>query len=159
GREGGEFGAGGGAERLAEWRGGGAGAGGRADQREAGEIDAHGPRGRPLADDKIELEVLHCRIEDFLDRWSEPVNLVDEEHVAVLEIGEEGGEVSGLGDDRARGRAEMHAKLTGHDLRERGLPESGWASEQHMVERLAPRARSLDEHLEIGADLGLADEL
>ena len=44
----------------------------------------HRARRRPLADDEVELEVLHRRIEDFLDRRIEPVDLVDEQHVARL---------------------------------------------------------------------------
>ena len=87
------------------------------------------------------------------------MDLVDEQHVAVFEIGEQRGEIAGLGDHRAGGRAEIHAELARHDLRERGLAETGRPCEQHMVERLAPRPRRLDEHFEIGADLGLADEL
>ena len=56
----------------------------RADQRERREIDLHRARRRPLADDEVELEVLHRRIEDFLDRRIEPVDFVDEQHVARL---------------------------------------------------------------------------
>ena len=78
------------------------------------------------------------RIEDFLDRRVEPVDLVDEQHVAVFEIGEQRGEVAGLGDHRAGGRAEIHAELARHDLRERRLAEARGPREQHMVERLAP---------------------
>ena len=154
-----EFEPDGNAEALPERRRQQAGARGGADQREAGKIDAHRARRRPLADDQVELVVLERRIEDFLDRRVEPVDLVDEQHVAVFEIGEQRGEVAGLGDHRAGGRAEIHAELARHDLRERRLAETGRSCEQHMVERLAPRPRRLDEHLEIGADLGLADEL
>ena len=56
----------------------------------------------PGADDEIELEILHGRIENFLDRRVEAMDLVDEQHVARLEIGQLRGEVAGLGDDRAR---------------------------------------------------------
>jgi len=87
------------------------------------------------------------------------VNLVDEQHVAVFEIGEERGEVSGLGDDWARGRPEIHAKLARDDLRECGLAESRRAGKEHVIERLAPRPGRLDEHLEVRANLSLADEL
>ena len=116
-------------------------------------------RRRSLADDEVELEVLHRRIEDLLDRRVQPVDLVDEQHVAILEIGEERGEVARPGDHRARGRAEIDAELARDDLGERRLAEAGGPGEQHMVERLAPRARRLDEDFEVGADLGLADEL
>ena len=124
-----------------------------------GKVDPHRARRRPLADDEVELEILHRRIEDFLDRRIEPVDLVDEQDIAVFEIGEKRCEVAGLGDDRAGGRAEIDAELARHDLGERGLAEAGRPGEQHMVERLAPAARRLDEHFEVRADLGLADEL
>ena len=81
------------------------------------------------------------------------MDLVDEQHVALLEIGEQRGEIAGLGDDRAGRRAEIDAELARHDLRQRGLAEPGRADEQHVVERLVARARRLDEHLEIGARL------
>ena len=135
------------------------GARGRADQRELGQIDLDRARRRPLADDQVELEILHRRIEDFLDRRIEPVDLVDEQHVALFEIGEQRREIAGLGDHRAGGGAEIHAELARHDLRERGLAETGRTDEQHVVERLAPRARRLDEDREIRARLLLADEL
>ena len=136
-----------------------AGAGGGADQRELGEIDLDRARRRPLADDEIELEVLHGGIENFLHRRIEPVNFVDEEHVAIFEIGEQRREVAGLGDDRSRGRAEIHPELARHDLRKRGLAETRRPDEQHVIERLAPGARRLDEHRQVGAGLLLADEL
>ena len=79
-------------------------------------------------------------------------------HVALFEIGEQRREIAGLGDHRARGGAEIDAELARHDLRQRGLAEPGRTDEQHVVERLAARARGLDEHAEIGARLLLADE-
>ena len=72
------------AEAVAQRIGEEAGARGGADQRELREIDLHRARRRPLADDEVELEILHRRIEDFLDRRIEPVDLVDEQHVARL---------------------------------------------------------------------------
>ena len=87
------------------------------------------------------------------------MDLVDEEDVAVLEIGEERSEVAGLDDDRAGGGAEIHAELARDDLRERRLAEARRADEEHMIERLAPRLRRLDEDLQVGADLRLADEV
>ncbi len=89
------------AEPLAERRGEESGAGGGADQREAREIDAYRARRRSLADDQVELKIFQRRIKDFLHRRIEPVDLVDEQHVAVFEIGEQRGEVAGLGDHRA----------------------------------------------------------
>ena len=55
----------------------------RADQRERLQRHLDRSRAGPLADDDVELEVLHRRIEDFLDRRRHAVNLVDEEHFAL----------------------------------------------------------------------------
>ena len=63
----------------------------------------HRARRRPLADDQIELKILHRRIKHFLDRRIEPVNLVDEQDVALFQIGEQRREIAGFGDDRPRG--------------------------------------------------------
>ena len=122
------------------------------------QIDLHRARRRALADDEVELEILHGRIEDFLDRRIEPVDFVDEQHVARLEIGEQRGEVAGLGDHRAGGGAEIDAQFARDDLRQRGLAEARGADEQHMVERFLARPRGLDEHAQVRARLFLADE-
>ena len=146
------------AETIAQRIGQKSGAGGRADQREFGQVDLHRARRRPRADDEIELEVLHRRIEDLLDRRIEPVDFVDEEHVALFEIGEERREVAGLGDDRTRRGAEIHAELARDDLRQRSLAEPGRPDEQDMIECLVACARRLDEHREVFPRLLLADE-
>ena len=138
--------------QQAEPRGGG-------DQREAGEVDLDRARRRSLADDQVELEILHRRIEDFLHRRVQPVDLVDEQHVAVFEIGQQRREIAGLGDDRAGGRAEIDAEFARHDLRQRRLAEARRPDEQHMVERLAAALGGLDEHFEIGPHRRLADEI
>ena len=128
----------------------------RRHQREARQVDLHRTRRRPLADDQVELEVLHRRIEDFLDRRTEPVDLVDEEDVVLFEIGQQRREIARLGDDRAGGGAEIDAELLRHDLRQRRLAEARRPDEQHMVERLAAALRRLDEDLQIGARRRLA---
>ena len=87
------------------------------------------------------------------------MDLVDEEDVAVLEVGEQRGEIARLGDHGTGGGAEADAQLARHDLRQRGLAEARRAREQHVVERVAARLGRLDEHLEVGARLLLADEL
>ena len=55
-------------------------AGGRTHESEHGQIEADRLRGRSLAKDDVELEVLHRRIEDFFDRARQAMDLVDEEH-------------------------------------------------------------------------------
>ena len=130
-----------------------------ADQRERREVDAHAARRRPLADDQVELEILHRRIEHLLDRGLQAVDLVDEQHVARLQIGQDRGEVAGALDHRAGGGAEADAEFARHDLRQRGLAEAGRPVQQHMVQRLAAPAGGLDEDGEVLAAGLLADEL
>src|SRR5882672_10138767 len=147
------------AETVAQRVGEEAGPGGGPDEGELRQIDLDGPRCRSLPDDEIKLEILHGGIENFLDRRIEPVDLVDEQHVALFEVGEQRREVASFGDHRTRRGAEIDAEFARHDLRERGLAEAGRAHQQYVIERLAPRARRLDEDAEVLARLLLADEL
>ncbi len=52
------------------------------------------------------------------------MDLVDEEHVARLEIGEKRREVARAHQHRARRRAESHAQFARHDLGERRLAQT-----------------------------------
>ena len=87
------------------------------------------------------------------------MDLVDEQHVVRLQIGELRGKIARLLDHRPGGGAEAHAHLARHDLRQRRLAEAGRAVEQHVVERLAARLGGGDEDLQVLADLLLADEI
>ena len=92
----------------------------------------------PLPMHDVELEVLHRRVEDLLDGARQPVDLVDEEDVAVVEVGEDRGEVAGPLERRAADvMCKPDAHLGGDDAGERGLAQPGRAGEQQVVERLA----------------------
>ena len=91
------------------------GAGGGADEREAGQVEPDRPGGRALAEDDVDLEVLHRRVEHLLHHAREAVDLVDEEHVALAELGEHRGEVAGPLDGRARRDVHGDAHLGGDD--------------------------------------------
>ena len=131
----------------------------RADQRERRQVERERARGRPLADDDVEPEVLERRVEDLLDGAVQPVDLVDEEHVARLERGEDRGDVALALERRARDLADADAELAADDLRERGLAEPGRAGEQNVVERLAARLRRVERDRELLLDALLADEV
>src|SRR5436189_2967570 len=68
----------------------------RADEREFWQLELDRSCSRALADHDVEAVILHRRIEYFLDGRIEAVDLVDKEHVAFLEAGEDGGEVAGF---------------------------------------------------------------
>ena len=89
----------------------------------------------------------------------EAVDLVDEEHVVLLQIRQERGEVAAALDGGAGRLAEVDAELVGDDAGERRLAEARRPVEQDVVERLAARERRLDEDGEVRLDLLLADVL
>ena len=125
-----------GPETVAQRRRQESGARRRAHQREAFEPELHRPRGRPLADDEVELEILHRRIQKLFDHVVEPVDLVDEQHVAFVEIGQDGGQVPGPLDRRAGDRPDRDLHLVGDDVRERRLAQSGRAAEQDVIQHV-----------------------
>jgi hypothetical protein len=65
------------------------------------------------------------------------VDLVDEEHVVALEVGQDRRQVLGFFEHRSRGLAQVHAEFVGNDVAERGLAQARRAEQQHMVQRLA----------------------
>ena len=87
------------------------------------------------------------------------MNLVDKQHIALVEVGQQAGEVGGLLDDRAAGDFHVAAHLPGEDAGERGLAEARRATEQDVVERLAALLGRLDRDAEPLLDLELAGEI
>ena len=147
------------AEAVAQRRGEQPRPGGGADQREGRQLERHRAGARALTEDDWQAALLHRRVQRLLDRAIEAVDLVDEEHAAGLERGEEGGDVR-LALERGAGRADdRRLHLRGDDVRERCLAEAGRAGEQHVVERLLAPPRRLDEDLELSGDLLLVDEV
>ena len=129
------------------------------DDGERLQAEPQAPRARSLADHHVEREVLHRRIEDLLDRPIEPMHLVDEEDVALIERGEDRGEVAGPLDRRTRRVAHVHAELARDDRGQRGLAEAGRSVEQDVVGGLSPALRGLEQHRQVRLDLGLSDVL
>ena len=128
------------AEAVAQRRGDEPRARGGADEREARQLQPDGAGAGPLPDDDVDLEVLHRRIEDLLDGPVEPVDLVDEEDVALLQVSEDGRHVGLALQRRARGGDDVDPHLQGDDVGQGGLAQPGRAGQQHVVQRLSARA-------------------
>ena len=103
------------AEAVPERRREHAGTGGGTDQREAGDVDRIDRADGPLPMTRSRRK-LHRQVKDLLHGAGEAVDLVDEEHVAVLEVGEDGREVPGPLQHRAGRHAETDPQLGGDDL-------------------------------------------
>ena len=113
---------------------------------------------RTLAHHDVELEVLHRRIEDFFDHPREAMDLVDEEHVALFEVGNDRGKIAGALDRGARGGAHIDLEFARDDVRQRGLAESRRSREQHVIEDFAAFSCCLDRHPEDLFEAFLANE-
>jgi hypothetical protein len=92
-----------------------------------------------------------------LDDRAQTVDLVDEQHVVRLQVGQQRRQVAGTLDHRAGGLPQIHAELVRDDVRKRGLAQAGRAEDEYVVQRFAAIARSLDEDLHLRLDRGLAD--
>ena len=140
------------AEAVAERRREEAGAGRRADERERRQVERERARGRPLADDDVQPVVLERRVEDLLHGAVQPVDLVHEEDVALLERGEDRGHVALALEGRAGDRADADAELLADDVGEARLSEAGRADEEDVVERLSSPLRGLEGDAELLLD-------
>ena len=87
------------------------------------------------------------------------MDLVDEQHVALLQVGEDAGDVDLALEGGARGGVHADLHLGGDDAGEGGLAQAGRAGQQHVVEGLAAVARRLHEDLELLLDARLAHEV
>ena len=110
----------------------------RADDRERLEAEPQAARRRALADHHVEREVLHRRVEDLLDRAVQPMDLVDEQDVALVERRQDRGEVARPLDRRPGRVADVDAELARDDRREGRLAEAGRAVQQDVVGCLSP---------------------
>ena len=134
-------------------------AGRRADEREGVEVDLDRTRRRPLVNHDVDAVVLHRGIQIFLDHGRESVNFVDEQHVVLLERGEDARQVARLVEHRTAGHLETHAQFVGDDVRESGLAQSWRAVQEGVVERFAAELRCLDKDAQVFHHLRLSAEV
>ena len=85
------------------------------------------------------------------------MDLVDEQDVALLERGQDRGQVAGPLDRRPRGVLDVDAELAGDDRGEGRLAEAGRAVEEDVVGRLSPAPGRRQQHGQVRLDLALAD--
>ena len=80
------------------------------------------------------------------------MNLVHEQHIAILQMGEDGGEVSGAFEHGAGCGAKVHLHLVGDDVGEGGLAEARRAEDERVIEGVAASPGGLDEDLHLALD-------
>ena len=120
------------------------------------QVETYRVRARTLADDDVYGVVLHRGVEYLLHRAVEAVNLVHEQYVVFLQVGQQCGEVTRLFDGRTGGYAQVYAHLVGDYPRKCGLAQSRGAVQKHVVEGFAAHLGGLDEDAQIVLGLLLA---
>ena len=116
-------------------------------------------RARPHAHQDIHAKILQRRVEHLLHVRQQAVDLVDEEDLVQANVAEDAGQIELLLQDRAAGSRELHLQFLGDDGGERGLPQPGWAVEQHMIHGFAAHAGGLDGDFEVLLQLALPGEI
>ncbi len=131
-------------EAIAKRRAQQAGPGRRSHQSEGRQFEPNGTGSRTLSNGQIDCEVLHRRVENFLDSCSETMNLVDEEYVSRFDVSQDRREISRPENRRSGRRTKPAAHLLRNDVRQRRLSESWGAGEQDMIEGFPAESRGFD---------------
>ena len=129
-----------------------------ADEREGRQLDLDRAGRGAFVQHDVDFIVLHRRVEILLDDRAEAVDLVDEKHVARIEVGQQARQVARLVEHRPRRDAQLRPHFVGDDVREGRLAQSRGAVQQDVVERVAAHERRLDEDMEVFDDLVLPGE-
>ena len=129
------------------------------DDRHVLDLQPHGPCARSLAEHHVEREVLHGWIQDLLDDMAEPMDLVDEQDVALAQAGEDRGEIARALDGRSRCGADLCPDLRGDNICKGRLAEARRAVQQDVIDRLGPMACRIEEDGQVLLDALLAREL
>jgi hypothetical protein len=135
------------------------GSSGGPDEGEARKIEADGAGSWSLINDDIDPEILHGRIEVFLDDFRKTVNFIDEEDVSFLEPGEKSGQVAGFFDRRTGGGPNGGVHFRTENVGEGGFAESGRAAEEEVVEGLGSGSGGIQEDAEAIFEFGLTGEI
>ena len=88
-----------------------------------------------------------------------PVNLVDEQHVVLDEVGQHRRQVAGALQRRAGRHPQRRAQLGGDDHRQRRLAQPGRAGQQDVIRCAAAVFGTLEDQLQLFTHPRLADEL
>jgi hypothetical protein len=93
-----------------------------------------------------EGEILHGGIEHLFHALCQPVDLIDEQHIAATQIGKDGSQVPGALDGRSGRYFDVDLHLVGEHMRRGGLAQSGRSVKEHMVKRVTTLLGSLDQN-------------
>jgi hypothetical protein len=112
-----------------------------------------------LADDQIELKILHGRVEDFLYHVVQPMNLVNKKNIPRFEVGEDGSEISRPFQHRAGGGPDVDVEFLGNYIGNRSFAQARKAVDQNVIKGFMSCPCCLNKNLEVVLNPILADKL
>ena len=133
--------------------------GGGADQGKGRDLERNRRCARAFADDHVDAEVLHRQVEHLLGGPRDAVDLVDEQHVVLDQVGQHRGQVTRSFEGGAGRHPQRRTQFGGDDHRQRRLAEAGWAGQQDVIRCAAAVLGALDDQLQLFAHPRLTDEL
>jgi len=111
---------------------------GRANQCKFRQVQAQTARLRSLINNDVEPVIFHGRIKIFFDSRLQPVDLVDEKHVAFSRLVRRPANSTGLFNHWATGVFNVHTHRVGDDVSERRFAEADGPLKR-MCSRTSPR--------------------
>src|SRR5690625_650557 len=119
----------------------------------------HTPRVWPRVDDDVYVIILHRRVKVFFHYRSEAVDLVDEKHVTLIEVGQDARDTGRLVKNRPARRLNAGTHLLSNDIGERRLAKPRRTGQQNVVKRFTALPRRGNKNPQIIFDLLLADKV
>ena len=87
------------------------------------------------------------------------MNHINNQHIALLQIGEQRHKVALLLNRRSARHPNIHAHFMRNNIRQRRLTKPGRPIKQHMIQRLLPQLRRININLQALLRLALSDIL
>ena len=94
-------------------------------------------------------------IHRFLDRRIEPVDLIDEQHIAFVQLGEDTRQIPLLFNGGTAGGVQGASHGEGNDIGKGGFSQTRGPTEQEMVQSFRPSLGGLYKYLQVLLDLNL----
>ena len=111
----------------------------------------------PFAQYDVDSKIFHGRVEEFLDRLGQSVDLVDEQDRASLQVRQVGQDFFRGFETRSAGHFDMDAELLGDAHGKRRLAKSWWSVEQDVPEGVLAFIGRIDGDFQNLHDFSLAD--
>ena len=117
------------------------------------------PGTRPAIDHNIQRKILHCRIQMFFYHPIHAMNLVDKQHIALIQIRQNPRQISRALQYRSRCHMNFNPQLVRYHISHRRFAQTGRPVQQNVIHSLIAMMRSLYSNTQIRLRLFLPDHI